>query len=99
VFDDPSPMDLGIGPLGRIYVWDVCPQAAVTNNIAASQTTTTAGQAVTLTAGTSESLIGPKLKSDLPAFFEATDYVGAFKSTDWTSGWSEFSPQSVVYVK
>jgi len=52
-FDDPSPMDLGIGPLGRIYVWDVAPQAAVTNNIAASQTTTTAGQAVTLTAGTS----------------------------------------------
>jgi len=51
--DNPSPMDLGIGPLGRIYVWDVIPQAAVTNNIAASQTTTTAGQAVTLTAGTS----------------------------------------------
>jgi hypothetical protein len=46
-------MDLGVGPLGRIYVWDVVPQAAVTNNIAASQTTTTAGQAVTLTAGTS----------------------------------------------
>ena len=52
-----------------------------------------------LATGTTESLIGPKLKSDLPAFFEATDYVGAFKSTDWTSGWSEFAPQSVVYVK
>jgi hypothetical protein len=52
-FDNPAPMDLGIGPIGRIYVWDVIPQAAVTNNIAASQTTTTAGQAVTLTAGTS----------------------------------------------
>jgi len=53
----------------------------------------------TLTTGTSESLIGPKLKSDLPSFFESTDYVGAFKSTDWTAGWSEFGPQSVVYVK
>jgi len=51
--DNPSPMDLGVGPLGRIYVWDIVPQAAVTNNIAASQTATTAGQAVTLTAGTS----------------------------------------------
>ena len=51
--DNPAPMDLGVGPLGRIYVWDIVPQAAVTNNIAASQTTTTAGQAVTLTAGTS----------------------------------------------
>jgi len=51
-FDDPSQMDLGVGPLGRIYVWDVIPQAAVTNNIAASQTAAGAG-AVTLTAGTS----------------------------------------------
>ncbi len=52
-YDNPSPMSLGIGPLGRIYVWDVVPQAAVTNNIAASQTATTTNQALTLTAGTS----------------------------------------------
>jgi hypothetical protein len=51
-FENPSPMDLGVGPLGRIYVWDVIPQAAVTNNIAPSQTAAGAG-AVTLTAGTS----------------------------------------------
>jgi len=51
-FEDPSPMDLGIGPLGRIYVWDVIPQTASTANIAASQTASGAG-AVTLTAGTS----------------------------------------------
>ena len=58
-FDNPSPMDLGIGPLGRIYVWDVVPQAAVTNNIAASQTAAGAG-AVTLTAGTSvKSVVTP----------------------------------------
>jgi len=52
-YGDPSPMDLGIGPLGRIYVWDLIPQAAVTNNLATSQTATTANQSVTLTAGTS----------------------------------------------
>ena len=50
--DNPSPMDLGVGPLGRIYVWDIVPQAAVTNNLAVSQTASAAG-AVTLTAGTS----------------------------------------------
>lgn len=50
--DNPSPMDLGVGPLGRIYVWDVIPQTAVANNIAASQTAAAAG-ALTLTAGTS----------------------------------------------
>ena len=49
---DPSPMELGIGPLGRVYVWDVVPQAPVTSNIAASQTPAAAG-ALTLTAGTS----------------------------------------------
>jgi hypothetical protein len=58
-FDDPAPMDLGVGPLGRIYVWDVIPQAAVTNNVAASQTAAGAG-AVTLTAGTSaKSVVRP----------------------------------------
>jgi hypothetical protein len=51
-FDNPAPMSLGIGPLGRIYVWDLVPQAAVANNIAASQTPAAAG-ALTLTAGTS----------------------------------------------
>lgn len=49
---DPAPMDIGVGPLGRIYVWDSVPQAAVTNNIAASQTAAGAGS-LTLTAGTS----------------------------------------------
>lgn len=49
-YGDPSPMDLGIGPLGRIYVWDVVPQALVANNIATAQTTSAS---ITLTAGTS----------------------------------------------
>jgi len=50
VFDDPAPMDLGVGPLGRIYVWDVIPQALVANNIATAQTTSST---IALTAGTS----------------------------------------------
>ena len=49
-FDDPAPMDLGIGPLGRVYVWDVMPQALVANNIATAQTTSST---IALTAGTS----------------------------------------------
>lgn len=48
--DNPSPMSLGIGPLGRIYVWDIVPQALIANNIATAQTTSAA---ITLTAGTS----------------------------------------------
>jgi len=51
-YGNPAPMDLGVGPLGRIFVWDVVPQALVANNIAASQTPAAAGS-LTLTAGTS----------------------------------------------
>ena len=49
---DPSPMDVGVGPLGREYVWDLIPQTLQTANIAASQTPAAAGS-LTLTAGTS----------------------------------------------
>ena len=47
---DPSPMDVGVGPLGRVYVWDVVPQAPAASNIAAVQTTSAT---IALTAGTS----------------------------------------------
>lgn len=49
---DPSPMSLGVGPLGRVYMWDTIPQTKQTNNIATSQTPVAAGN-LTLTAGTS----------------------------------------------
>jgi len=56
---DPAPMDLGVGPLGRVYVWDCVPQTLQTANIAASQTASGSG-AVTLTAGTSaKSVVRP----------------------------------------
>jgi len=49
---DPSPMSLGVGPLGRVYMWDTIPQTKQANNIATSQTPAAAGT-LTLTAGTS----------------------------------------------
>ncbi len=53
----------------------------------------------TLTTGTAQSLIGSALPTTLPAFFDKTDFVGAFKDVDWTKTWSEFNPQSIKYVK
>ncbi len=53
----------------------------------------------TLTSGTTESLIGATFPTGLPAFFDKTDYIGAFNTTDWTKGWAEFNPQSAVYLK
>lgn len=48
---DPSPMSQGVGPLGRIYVWDVVPLTKQTNNISAAASYAGAGTAV-LAAGT-----------------------------------------------
>jgi hypothetical protein len=41
-------MSVGVGPLGRVYVWDVVPQALAASNIAAVQTTSST---IALTAG------------------------------------------------
>lgn len=46
----PSPQMQGLGPLGRIFTYNVVPAALATNNIAAAQTTAGAGNLV-LTAG------------------------------------------------
>ncbi|HBB91810.1 MAG: hypothetical protein A2X22_14255 [Bacteroidetes bacterium GWF2_49_14] len=33
----------------------------------------------------------------VPAGLESTSYVGAFGTTDWTTGWANFTPQTSVY--
>ena len=48
---DPSEMSVGVGPLGRIYVWDLVPLTKQTNNISAAASYSGAGFA-TLAAGT-----------------------------------------------
>jgi len=84
-FDNPSPMDLGVGPLGRIYMWDVVPQALVTNNVAASQTPAAAGS-LTLTAGTSvRSVVRSDgttvLQLDLPRAVQLTTVSGTITTS------------------
>ena len=59
---------------------------------------TTGRPTFTLTAGKTESLIGTNLPTGL-AGTTATDYVGAFKDTDWTATWAEFAPNTVLYLK
>ena len=48
---NPSPMSQGVGPLGRICVWDVVPLTKQTNNVSVAATYAVAGNA-TLAAGT-----------------------------------------------
>lgn len=81
-FDNPAPMSLGVGPVGRVYIFDVVPQAAVANNIATAATVTSA---YTLTAGTnvkSVTLINGStgLQLDVPRAVSVT--IGAGTITD-----------------
>lgn len=33
----------------------------------------------------------------VPTGLEAANYIGAFGTTDWTSGWANWTPQTIVY--
>lgn len=57
---NPSPMSLGVGPVGRVYIFDVVPVTLQAAGIAASQTPGAAGN-LTLTAGTGTTSV---LRSD-----------------------------------
>ena len=50
----------------------------------------------TLTAGKADGL---EKGGVAPTGFTATDFIGAFKDTDWTAKWANFSPQTTEYRK
>ena len=49
---DPSQMDLGVGPLGRVYIWDTVPVTLSTANVVASSTAAGAQNLSLLTTST-----------------------------------------------
>lgn len=49
--DNPSPMEAGVGPMGRIYVWDIVPLTLQAAGLASSQNPAS-GAAFNLAAGT-----------------------------------------------
>jgi hypothetical protein len=79
-FDNPAPMSTGVGPLGRIYVWDTVPQAKGNANIVAAAITTAAN--LTLAAGTSVKSVTltngtTGLQLDLPRAVSVTTGAGS----------------------
>jgi len=104
---DPSPMSLGVGPLGRIYVFDTVPQTLQAANIAASQTQTAAG-ALTLTAGTSARSVTRSdgttvIQLDVPRATSvttgtATGTALAGVATTGTGGQISFTSNTSVYT-
>jgi hypothetical protein len=93
------PIEIGTGILASAWFRAIAGNKTLTStaNTGISAALWSARPTLTLTTGTSESLIGTALPS-LPNT-EATDFVGAFKATDWTAGWAEFNPNSILYIK
>jgi hypothetical protein len=101
-FDNPSPMDLGVGPLGRVYIFDVVPQTLVANNIAATQTPAAAG-ALTLTAGTSVKSVvlnngATALQLDVPRAVSVTTGAGSPTTRNLTVSGFDYYGQAMSEV-
>ena len=93
VLADPSQMDTGIGPMGRIYTFDCVPLTSNSANICASQTPAAAGNLTLL----QTSLLGgkyitrsdnvPVVQLDCPRAVSATLVVGGTPTTITVTGY------------
>lgn len=54
---------------------------------------------LTITTGKSDGLEKDGSTAGLPSFFTTADFIGAFGTTNWASGWTEFNPATKVYDK
>lgn len=94
--NDPSQMDTGIGPMGRIYTFDTVPLTSNTANICASQTPAAAGSLTLLTT----SLLGCKyvfrpegvavVQLDCPRAVAATLAAGGTPTTITVTGYDQY---------
>jgi hypothetical protein len=95
-------MSVGVGPLGRVYIWDIVPQALVANNIAATQTPAAAGS-LTLTAGTSVKSVttaggATVLQLDCPRAVSVTTGAGSPTSRNFTVSGYDYYGQAMSEV-
>jgi len=101
LLQNPSPMSVGVGPLGRVYIWDAVPQPKLTTNIVAAVITTAttltlaAGAgvtAVTTTSGTS------LLQLDCPRAVCTTTGAGSPTSVNITVSGFDYYGQAMSEV-
>lgn len=99
---DPSPMDLGVGPVGRIYVWDTVPAAKAANNLVTSTTPSGAGS-LTLTAGAGVTAVtltngSTAYQLDVPRAVSVTTGAGSPTSRNFTVSGFDYYGQAMSEV-
>lgn len=99
---DPAPMPLGVGPLGRVYIWDVIPEASATNNISAAASYSTAGNA-TLAAGAGTTSVVRSdgttvIQLDCPRAVSITIGTGTITATNVTISGYDYYNQPMTQV-
>ena len=99
---DPAPMDLGVGPVGRIYVWDTVPAAKAANNLVTSTTPTVAGS-LTITAGAGVTAVtlnngSTAYQLDVPRAVSVTTASGTHASANLTVSGYDYYGQAMSEV-
>jgi len=88
--DGPSIMDTGVGPMGRVYVFDVVPLALNLTGLAAAQAVAGAGN-LTLTAGTGVTLTNGRYVLDTPRCVDIlSSSAGDTTQTATVSGFDQY---------
>jgi len=101
LLQNPSPMSVGVGPLGRVYIWDAVPQAKLTTNIVAAAITTAAtltlaaGAGVTSVTTTSGATV---LQLDCPRAVSTTTGAGSPTTVNITVSGYDYYGQSMSEV-
>jgi hypothetical protein len=101
LLQNPSQMSVGVGPLGRVYIWDAVPQAKLTTNIVAAVITTAttltlaAGAGVTSVTTTSGATV---LQLDCPRAVSTTTGAGSPTSVNITVSGYDYYGQAMSEV-
>jgi hypothetical protein len=95
-------MDLGVGPLGRIYVWDVVPEAKATNNVSTAATYAGAASATLAASGNTKSVVRADgtsvVQLDCPRGVSITIGTGTITNRNVTISGFDYYGQSMSEV-
>ena len=99
---DPAPMSQGVGPLGRVYIWDVVPAAAAVNNISTAVAYAAAGNAVLLAGANVTAIVNNAgqtvLQLDCPRSISVTTGTGTPTSANFTVSGYDYYGQPMTEV-